>query len=146
MWVNSPSNKKSLGEQLSATLDELESAKIKSLAEQANADLEKIRKERAALEALKDETIKQITADIERGKVPRILVMSYDKQKWIRKAGNGTAPFQEVWDQFKSWARSNALVIVVKEEHDGAGIQSWLSITVHPVRPGTRGYSWENKE
>lgn len=140
-WFAKPmySTKQSLGAKLSATIDELESAKIKSLADKSTADLEKIRKERAALESLRDETINQITSSIESGKVPRIVVKSYEKQQWIRSAVKGDAPHQAVWENLKSWARTNALVVRVIEEHDGVGIESWISITVDPVRPGTRG-------
>lgn len=137
--VNSITQKPSLGVKLSATIDELESAKIKSLADKSTADLEKIRKERAALEVLRDETIKQLTDSIESGKVPRIIVKSYEKRQWIRSAVKGDAPHQAVWENLKSWARTNALVIRVIEEHDGGGMESWISITVDPVRPGTRG-------
>ena len=147
--ANSIPQHANLGSKLAATLDELESDKIKSVADKENADLEKIRKERAALEVLRDETINQITNSIESGKVPRIVVKSYEKRQWILDAVKGNAAHQAVWENLKSWARTNALVIRVIEEHDGGGMESWISITVDPVRPGTRdsrGHSWENKE
>lgn len=148
--VNVPANtipqRVNLGAKLAATLDELEKAKIKGLEQQANADLEKIRKERASLSHLKDETIATITAAIEAGRVPHIKVKDYTRQEWIRKAIKSGAAHQDIWNELTSWARANALVVIAKEDHDGVGIESWISLTVHPVRPGTRSYSWENKE
>lgn len=128
----------SLGEKLAETLDELEKAKIKGLEEQANADREKIRKERLKLTRLKDDTIASFTSSIEEGKVPLIKIKDYDRKKWVQDAVKNKASHQDIWDELSAWARQNALYIKVEDAHDGVGIESWINLTVVPVRPGTR--------
>ncbi len=127
-----------LGQKLAATLDELEKAKIKGLEQQANADREKIRQERIKLSRLKDDTIVTLTASIVEGKVPLIKIKDYDRKKWVQDAVKGKAAHQDIWDELARWARENALHIRVEDAHDGVGIESWINLSVVPVRPGTR--------
>lgn len=127
-----------LGQKLAATLDELEKAKIEGLEKQANADREKIRKERLSLTRLKEDTIANLTASIVEGKVPLIKIKDYDRRKWVQEAVKGKAAHQDIWNELTAWARSNALHIKIEDAHDGVGIESWINLTVVPVRPGYR--------
>ena len=127
-----------LGQKLAATIDELEKAKIEGLEKQANADREKIRKERLSLTRLKDDTIATLTSSIEEGKVPLIKIKDYDQKKWVQDAVKSKAAHQDIWDELTAWARKNALYIKIEDAHDGVGIESWINLTVVPVRPGTR--------
>jgi len=127
-----------LGQKLAATLDELEQAKIKGLEQQANADREKIRQERIKLSRLKDDTIATLTASIVEGKVPLVKIKDYDQKKWVQDAVKSKAAHQDIWDELTDWARKNALYIKIEDAHDGVGIESWINLTVVPVRPGTR--------
>jgi hypothetical protein len=127
-----------LGQKLAATLDDLEKAKIEGLEKQANADREKIRKERLSLTRLKDDTIASLTASIVDGRVPLIKIKDYDRKKWVQEAVKGKAAHQDIWNELTSWARSNALHMKIEDAHDGVGIESWINLTVVPVRPGTR--------
>jgi hypothetical protein len=127
-----------LGQKLAATLDELEKAKIEGLEKQASADREKIRKERLSLTRLKDDTISTLTASIIDGRVPLIKIKDYDRRKWVQEAVKGKAAHQDIWNELTAWARSNALHIKIEDAHDGVGIESWINLTVVPVRPGYR--------
>lgn len=128
-----------LGEKLAKTVDELEAAKIKKLEEQAAADLAKVRKERQELhnfvEDFRQYLIDTITAD----KVPAQKVKNYERQQWIRDAVKGTAKHQDIWNGLRNWAREQALTVIAREEHDGMGMESWITLTADAVRPGTRG-------
>ena len=128
-----------LGEKLAKTIDELEAANIKALNEKAAADLAKVRRERHDLfefvESFKQYLIDTIVAE----KVPAKKVTNYDRQQWIRDAVKGNAAHQDIWNSLRDWAREQRIAVIAREEHDGMGMESWITLTVEPVRPGTRG-------
>ncbi len=128
-----------LGEKLAKTVDELEAAKIKALEEKAAADLAKIRKERQELFNFVDDFRQYLIDTITAEKVPAKKVTNYDRQCWIREAVKGTAAHQDIWNGLRNWAREQALVIIAREDHDGMGMDSWITLTADAVRPGTRG-------
>lgn len=128
-----------LGEKLAKTVDELEAAKIKALEEKAAADLAKIRKERQELFNFVDDFRQYLIDTITAEKVPAKKVTNYDRQRWIREAVKGTAAHQDIWNGLRNWAREQALVIIAREDHDGMGMDSWITLTADAVRPGTRG-------
>lgn len=128
-----------LGEKLAKTVDELEAAKIKALEEKAAADLAKIRKERQELFNFVDDFRQYLIDTITAEKVPAKKVTNYDCQRWIREAVKGTAAHQDIWNGLRAWAREQALVIIAREDHDGMGMDSWITLTADAVRPGTRG-------
>ena len=142
-WVNPNFEVKlkqpTLGEKLSKTIDELEAAKIKELEAKAAADLAKVRKERQELFNFVDDFRQYLIDTIVAEKVPAKKVTSYDRQRWIRDAVKGSAAHQDIWNSLRDWAREQRLVIVAREEHDGMGMDSWITLTAEPVRPGTRG-------
>ena len=51
----------------------------------------------------------------------------------------GKAAHQDIWDGLRNWAREQALIVVAHEDHDGMGMDSWITLTADAVRPGTRG-------
>lgn len=128
-----------LGEKLAKTIDELEAAKIKALEEKAAADLAKVRKERQELFNFVDDFRQYLIDTIVAEKVPAKKVTGYDRQKWIREAVKGDAKHQDIWNGLRDWAREQRMVVIAREDHDGMGIDSWITLTVEPVRPGTRG-------
>lgn len=128
-----------LGAKLAKTLDELEVAKIKSLEEKAAADLAAIRKERQELFNFVSDFRQSLIDTITAGKVPAVKVREYNRQRWIREAIKGTAAHQDIWNELRDWARKQLLIIVTEEGHDGVGVKSWLVLTAHAIRPGTRG-------
>jgi len=128
-----------LGEKLAKTVDELEAAKIKKLEEQAAADLAKVRKERQELHNFVDDFRQYLIDTITADKVPAQKVKNYERQQWIRDAVKGTAKHQDIWNGLRNWAREQALTIIAREDHDGMGMESWITLTADAVRPGTRG-------
>jgi hypothetical protein len=130
MTNNSPS----LGSLLSQTLNELEQAKIKGLAEQANADLEKIRKERDKLTVFVNKIIDKITESVTAGKVPMIKVTDYDGYTWLKTARNSAvkAAHQDIWDSLVSWGKDNDLSITVTDDWDSCGTNSWVNVSALP--------------
>jgi len=127
-----------LGEKLAKTIDELDTANIKALAEKAAADLAKIRRERQELFNLVDDFRQYLINTIVAEKVPSKKVTGYDRQNWIREAVKGTAPHQDIWNGLRDWAREQQLVVIAREEHDGMGMESWITLTAEPVRRGNR--------
>lgn len=126
-----------LGEKLKQTLDELERAKIEGLEKQHQADMEKIRRERADtadwINSLKDLLISQI----ESGKVPLKKVKNYERKKWVKDAVRGFAANSDLWDELARFWKSEGLEIVVSDAHDGAE-ESWINITLSVLPPRTR--------
>ena len=128
-----------LGEKLAKTVAELEAAKIKELEAKAAADLAKIRKERQELNNFVDDFRQYVIDTITAEKVPAQKVKNYDRQQWIRDAAKGTAKHQDIWNGLRDWAREQALIVVPREQHDGMGMESWITLTVDTVRGATRG-------
>lgn len=128
-----------LGEKLAKTVAELEAAKIKALDAKAAADLAKIRKERETLNHFVDEFRQYLIDTIISEKIPAWKVSSYDRQTWIREAIKGNAAHQDIWNGLRDWARGQALIVVAHEQHDGIGMDSWITLTADTVRGATRG-------
>lgn len=122
----------SLGDKLKKTLDELEEAKIKGLEAQANADLAKLRKDRADKETLVKRIKNQMVEQIEAGNIPLVKITSYEQQAWIHKAEKGKAEFQVLWSDLIQELGQEKLRLVVSDDHDGVGIKSWINISVIP--------------
>lgn len=127
-----------LGEQLAKTFAELETAKITALNERAAADLVKVRRERDTLNHFVDDFRQYLIDTITAEKVPAKKVSDYTRQEWIRQAIKRNAKHQDIWDGLSKWAREQALVIVAREEHDGVGMESWITLTANAVRGSTR--------
>ena len=126
------------GEKLAETIDALELAKINSKRAQANADMEKIRIQRERRSEYLDKLEQYFYETIEAGKVPYKKETNYTHESWIKAARDGKASNQDLWDQFSKRLATQKLRAVVKEQDDGMGMKSWITITVDPIRPGTR--------
>ncbi len=126
-----------LGDKLKQTLEELERAKISSLEAQAAAELEKVRRERAALaewlENIRLDFIDQINAS----KVPLKKVKNYERETWLKKAISHKAEHQDLWKTFTNFWALEGLDVAVLDGHDGMGTDSWVNLTlkVMPPRP-----------
>lgn len=137
--LNTVTKQPTLGEKLAKTLDELEAANVKELEKQAAADLAKIRRERETHNYFVDDFRQYLIDTIVADKVPAKKIKDYDRQRWVRDAVKGAAAHQDIWNGLRNWAREQGLVIVVREGHDGMGMESWITLTADAVRPGTRG-------
>lgn len=135
---NTVAKQSTLGEKLAKTLDELDAANVKALEAKAAADLAKIRRERQELNNFVDDFRQYLIDTIVAERVPAQKVKNYDRQQWIRDAVKGSAKHQDIWNGLRDWARDQRVVIVAREDHDGVGIESWITLTVEPVRRGTR--------
>ena len=67
-----------LGEKLKATFEELEQARIEGAEAQHNADLDKVRRERAAIKDKLDKIKDLFVTQIDAGKVPFKKIENYD--------------------------------------------------------------------
>jgi hypothetical protein len=131
----------SLGSLLSQTLNELEQAKIEGLEAQANADLEKIRKERADLTQFVNKIADDITEAVTAGKVPKIKVSAYDRYTWVNKVNDprwASVAHRDIWDGLQFWALRHDLNITVTEDWDGGGTKSWINISALPRKGPSR--------
>jgi hypothetical protein len=127
-----------LGNKLKKTLDELEDAKIKNIGDQANADLEKIRKAKQEKTDLINKIKEKFVEQIENNKVPYTKITDYTLQEWIRSAQKRNAEFQEIWDYFVGYFKNEKCAVMVKEEHDGQGMANWIVLTLVPQLNATR--------
>ena len=145
-----------LGEKLKQTLDELERAKINGIEAQHRADMEKIRKARADTKDWLDFIRETFVNQIEAGKVPLKKIENFDRESWLKKAVQGKAENQDLWNDFRQYWRSEGLEPEINEAHDGMGMKSWINFTVKvlPERPrsvsttGASGYRtpFENRD
>jgi hypothetical protein len=126
-----------LSDQLKSTLDMMNKARIETLEKQHNSDIHKIQRERQELANWLNNIKDSIVDQIKNNKVPMMKVKNYDKQKWIKNAFAGKAEHQDIWNDFKQYFYSEGLHPIFTDEHDGMGMESWISLTVEilPVRP-----------
>lgn len=117
----------------------LEEAKVKTIEEKEKADLEKLMKEKADLEIFVSNIKEEIIQKIENGKIPLIKIKSFDKIKWINDASANRAKFSSVWNDMISFFKKERIKVVVRDEHDGMGMESWITITVELIKSGYRG-------
>ncbi len=122
-----------LGERLKTNLDILEQARIKASDEKAAADLAKVKAERDRMVKFCNKLRDTFTAQINADKFPSYKEKSWDRQTWLDAAVKGKAKFQDVWDDLQRWAESENLKVIVMDQHDGVGIESWKEITVEPL-------------
>jgi hypothetical protein len=123
-----------LGDQLQATITELEQAGIRAASEQAAADLKKVRADREARQFKLDQLKLNIVNLIKMDKVPFVKIDAYSEQKWFKDAHLGKAKNQELWTEFTKFFRNEKLEILINDQHDGQGMKSWITITVQPTK------------
>lgn len=122
----------SLGSKLKTTLVELEAANLKNLQDKANADIEKIRKQRQEKVELFEIITQTFINQIENNKVPYEKITNYTLQEWIRNARLGKAEFNDVWYQFVNYFKNEKCGVVIEEGHDGMGMESWIILSLTP--------------
>lgn len=122
-----------LGERLKTNLDLLAQAQIRGADAKIAADLAKVKAERDRMfkfcNKLRDTFTVQINAD----KFPSYKEKSWDRQTWLDAAVKGKAKHQDAWDDLQRWAVGENLKVIVMDEHDGVGVESWKIITVEPL-------------
>lgn len=125
----------SLGKKLAATL---ETARAMNIRAEALADakrreeIERVRVGRAVvIENIRD----TVTGKIEAGLVPTVRVKDYDKQRWLRDCQAGKAGDIDLFEGLQSWAAENDIGLVFAEDHDGVGMESWITVRVKPIEP-----------
>lgn len=123
-----------LGDQLQATITELEQGGIRAASEQAAADLKKVRADREARQFKLDQLKLKIVNVIKMDKVPFVKINDYSEQKWFKDALIGKAKNQELWTEFTEFFRNEKLAIQINNQHDGGGMESWITITVMPTK------------
>ena len=110
----------------------------------AKEDAARIRKEQAALEHIRLERLKitrlmeligkQLCDDILEGKIPRVKIVAYEDQEWLKKAVDGDCvPNIDLWNEFEREWLAEGVKIKMDYCHDGMGMESWLEITAEPI-------------
>lgn len=129
----------SLYEKLNNIEKLLAEANIKSLEEKEKADLEKLKREKEEIESFVSNIKNEIIEKIENGKIPFIKVKSHDRKTWIQNANHGKAKYNSIWNEMVQFFKNERIKVVVKDEHDGMGMESWITITVEVINQGYRG-------
>lgn len=125
----------SLGSTLAHTLEENRQRNLQAKAAKDAADKRKIEEERRSYELMITKTRNTLINQIEGGLTPHAKVTAYEHQQWIRKAQKGQATHQDLWVAFYDWATQEELTLIISEEHDGMGMQSWIGVSVEPLTP-----------
>lgn len=128
-----------LGSKLKELLEELEAANIKSLELQHLADLSKIREKRLQKSEFTKYIIDTFVLQLEQNKIPYLKIKDYTDATWIREAVKQKAEFQDIWNDLVSYFNKQNCHIVVNDQHDGIGMESWITITLKPQLFNTRG-------
>lgn len=125
----------SLGKKLAATL---ETARAMNIRAEALADAKRREEiERARMgRLLVIENIREtVTGKIEAGLVPTVRVKDYDKQRWLRDCQAGKAIDIDLFHGLQAWAAENDIGLVFADDHDGVGMESWITVRVNPIEP-----------
>lgn len=125
----------SLGKKLAATIETARVAKVRAedLADaKRRAEIEKVR----AARMLMVENIREtVTGKIEAGLVPTVRIKDYDKQRWLRDCQAGKGGDMDLFEGLQAWAAENEIGLIFSEDHDGVGMESWITVRVRPVEP-----------
>lgn len=125
----------SLGKKLAATL---ETARAMNIRAEALADAkrrEEIERVRVGRAVVIENIRETVTGKIEAGLVPTVRVKDYDKQRWLRDCQAGKAGDIDLFEGLQSWAAENDIGLVFAEDHDGVGMESWITVKVNPIEP-----------
>jgi hypothetical protein len=127
-----------LGEKLKVTFKELEQARIEGAEVQHNADMEKIRRERADIDDKLDKMRYLFVEQIEAGKVPFKKIKNTEWKDWVKAAlRSGKASHQDRWNEFTNFWAKEGLSVRINDAHDGGGMEDWINVTLVllPARP-----------
>lgn len=122
-----------LRDELVLTLKVREEAHIKNSEKKADASRLLIEKERFRLRMYLKDIRNKIVNQIKSGRVPKVLVKDYSKQREWDLADRRNAPYQAVWDEFFNYFKEENLKVTITHDHDGMGMESWLIISVIPL-------------
>lgn len=125
----------SLGKKLAATL---ETARAMNIRAEALADAkrrEEIERVRVGRAVVIENIRETVTGKIEAGLVPTVRVKDYDKQRWLRDCQAGKAGDIDLFEGLQSWAAENDIGLVFADDHDGVGMESWITVKVNPIEP-----------
>lgn len=122
-----------LGQSLKNTLDTLSAQNLRESEARDAEALRKIKRERQKLEKLVEKIRQHIETKIKEGAVPSKKVDDYSDQSWIRSAAKGDAKHNDIWNEFTAWLGANGLALDLREDHDGVGIKSWITVRVKPL-------------
>lgn len=125
----------SLGKKLAATIAKAEAEKIRAEDLADAKRREAMEKRRAARQALVDDIKETVIAKIPEGLIPSIRVTNYENQRWLRECQKGKAECIDIFERLQNWATENEIGLTFKEDHDGAGIESWITVKVIPIEP-----------
>ena len=123
-----------LGDKLQTTITTFKKALIKTLQDQANADLARVQKEFDKRSKFVKKIRNSIMSQIESGKVPYVKITLHNDKEWILLAEKGAAPHQELWASLIREFGQEKLRLVVSEEHDGMGMEDWVVVTAVPSK------------
>lgn len=117
-----------LGQKLLETINrDKADAAAAALRKAERADAQLVAKN-AARVAVLNKFMLQVAAEIPKGKVPETKIKDYDMQQWLR-----TAKKDHNMIVFEAKLRNAGLELVLREEHDGMGMESWIVMTVKPA-------------
>lgn len=124
-----------LGNILKNTIDQKLRTEEKKKLEKQLREETKEKQERDELQRYLQHIKDQMIASIKDGKIPSYSVNAYHKQSWVISAvtPNTTAKNQDLWDEFHQFWKSEDLDVIVKNDHDGIGMKSWITISLNPL-------------
>lgn len=88
----------------------------------------KLAAKNAARVAVLNKFMLHVAAEIPKGNVPETKIKDYDMQQWLR-----TAKKDHNMVVFEAKLRNAGLELVLREEHDGFGMEGWIVMTVKPA-------------
>ena len=125
----------SLGSKLADTVERARAANValeKMWDARAREKAERLReKDSGLIEKLRT----QITHNIEDGLIPAVKVSSYEEQEKLRQWGRGNGENLDLFESFQAWAAENEIALNFREDHDGGGMSSWITVIVTPAEP-----------
>lgn len=127
------------GEKLTNIIDELNSAGVHGVSNMAAADIDSIREQRDKLEEYLNDIESHLIEALMANKFP-LWKDSTRQSGWFINADDDSiqADNQELWDSFTNSFLMQGVSVVVKEDHDGGGLRSWVNIYLEPATPKKR--------
>lgn len=124
----------SLGAQLQQTLNTLAANNLaQERAKDADA-LAQIAKDQKLREDLVQNLMASITDSVQKGLVPTHKITDYTLKEWIRNClKSPKTAYYPIWNDLLQWAQTQQLTLSVHDEHDGGGMDEWITIRVHPA-------------
>lgn len=123
----------SLGERLHAARRLREEANARDEARRLRIEERKLEEQRRGVRNLIFGLNSKLVEAIEHGHEPVRKISKWEHQTWLREAAKGKAPHNQIiWDDWVSELEEEELRIVLEEDHDGMGMQSWINVRFEP--------------